>query len=130
MMGIMHKVLDTPYIHYELQDDLLIGRFKKGLKITLDMAKEMIKARHEFTEYKPVVVLVYDQGVVSIDKKARDYLSSDEGVRGFIAGAFVLDSPFDSFLGNFFLKVSKPKVPAKVFSRTDEAMKWLEKFRK
>lgn len=126
----MTKFLDTLYVHYELQDDLLIGTYKKGLKINLEMAKEIVKARLEFTRHKAVVVLALNQGVVSMDKKARDFLSSDEGVRECIAGAIVHDSPVGSFLGNFFLSVSKPKIPARMFSKKEAALKWLKQFRK
>jgi len=126
----MAKFLDTSYVYLELHDDLLIGTYKKGLKINLEIAKEIVKARLEFTDHKPKLTLALNQGVVSMDKKARDYLSSDEGVRGVIAGAIVLDSPVGSFLGNFYLSVSKPKVPARIFTKREDAIKWLSKFRK
>src|SRR5258705_1338084 len=125
----MHKVLDTPYVHLVLEDDLLTATYKKGLKITLDIAKEVVRTRLEFAEQKPVVALVYNAGVVSMTKEARDFLSSDDGVRGIIAGAIVLDSPFGSFLGNFYLSVAKPKQPVRVFSKPRAAMKWLHQFR-
>jgi len=126
----MAKFLDTSYVYFELDDDLLIGSYKKGLKINLEIAKEIVKARLEFIDYKPKLTLVFNLGVISMDKKARDYLSSEEGVRGVIAGAIVLDSPVGSFLGNFYLSVSKPKVPARIFTRKQDAIKWLSKFRK
>ena len=126
----MRKFLDTQFVHYELQDDLLIGTYKKGLKISLEMAKEIVKARLELTGHQPVVALALNQGVLSMDKKARDYLSSDEGVRGIIAGAIVLDTPFGSFLGNFYLSVTKPKIPLRIFSKKETALNWLQQFRK
>ncbi|HEX7905441.1 MAG TPA: hypothetical protein VF487_16325 [Chitinophagaceae bacterium] len=126
----MTKTLDTPYVYYELQDDLLIGTYKKGLKINLDIAKEIVKTRLEFIDYKPKLTLALNQGVMSMDKKARDYLSSDEGIRGAIAGAIVLDTPFGSFLGNFYLSVTKPKIPLRIFSKKETAVKWLQQFRK
>jgi hypothetical protein len=126
----MRKFLDTLYVHYELEDDLLIGTYKKGLKISLEMAKEIVRVRLEFTGHKPVLALALNQGVVSMDKKARDFLSSDEGVRGVIAGAIVLDTPFGSFLGNFYLSVTKPKIPLRIFSKKEAAVKWLQQFRK
>ena len=125
----MKKILDTPYVHFELQDDLLFCTYKKGLRLNLDMAKEIVKARLEFTNYIPALVVVYNAGVISMDKKARDYLSSEEGLRGCIAGTIVLDSPFGLFLGNFYLSVTKPKMPTRIFSKTEDALKWLDKFR-
>ena len=125
----MEKVLDTAYVRYELDGDLLIGWYKKGLKITLPVAKEVVKTRLEFTEYKPVVALVYNLGVISFNKEARDYLASDEGVKCIVAGAILIDSPVGSFFGNFYLAVSKPKIPSRIFSRKEAAMKWLSKYR-
>ena len=94
------------------------------------MVKEIIKTRLEFQEHKPVVALVLNLGVVSIDKEARDYFSSEEGVRGIIAAAIVLNSPFGSFLGNFYLSVAMPKIPARIFSKKETALKWLQQFKK
>lgn len=125
----MYKVLDTPYVHLELQDDLLIGTYKKGLKITLDIAKEIVRTRLEFTDYKPVVALAYNQGVISMTKEARDYLAV-EGIKAVIAGAIVLDSPVGTIIGNFYLSVAKPKIPTRIFTKTEGAMKWLQQFRK
>ena len=126
----MAKYLDTSYVYFEMHDDLLIGAYKKGLKINLEIAKQIVKTRLEFTDYQPKLTLALNWGVISMDKKARDYLSSAEGVRGVIAGAIVLDSPVGSFLGNFFLSVSKPRVPARIFTKKEDAIKWLSKFRK
>jgi hypothetical protein len=126
----MSKVLDTPYVYYELQGDLLIATYKKDLKVNLDMAKEIIRERHEFTEHQPVALLVYNQGVVRMDKKARELLSSGDGVKGIVAAAIVVGSPFTSFMANFFVSVNKPKMPARVFSDPEGALKWLEKYRK
>jgi len=127
----MKKILDTPYVHFELQDDdVLICTYKKGSKLNLDMAKEIVKARLELMNYEPTLVLVYNQGVVSMDKKAREYLASDDGVKGVIAAAIVVGSPFTSFMANFFVSVNRPKMPVRIFSNAKDALKWLQKFRK
>lgn len=126
----MVKVLDTPYVHFELQNDLMIGIYKKDLKINLDRAKEIVKVRQELADYKPVIGLIYNQGVVKMDKKAREYLASPEGVKGIIAAAIVVGSPFTSFMANFFVAVNKPKMPVRIFSNSEDALKWLQKFRK
>lgn len=126
----MTKVLDTPYVYYELQGNLLIATYKKDLKVNLEMAKEIIRERHEFTDYQPVALLVYNQGVVRMDKNARELLSSGDGVKGILAAAIVVGSPFTSFMANFFVSVNKPKMPARVFSDPEGALKWLQKYRK
>ena len=81
-------------------------------------------------EYKPVVALIYNQGVLKMEKNAREYFVSGEGIKGIIAAAFVVDSPFTSFMANFFVSVNKPKMPVRIFTNTEGALKWLQKFRK
>lgn len=126
----MEKVLDTAHVYYELQGDIMIGQYKKDLKINLEIAKEIVKVRQELARNQPVLALIYNQGVVKMDKKAREYLASDEGVRGIIAAAIVVGSPFTSFLANFFVSVNKPKMPVRVFSNATDARTWLQKHRK
>ena len=126
----MDKVLDTPYVYYQLDGDLLTATYKKDVKVNLEMAREIIRERHMFTDYKPVVLLVYNQGVVKMDKKARELLASGDGVKGIIAAAIVVGSPFTSFMANFFVSVNKPIMPVRVFSDEEGAMKWLQKYRK
>ena len=126
----MDKIFDTPYVYYELQGDLMIGTYKKDLKINLEVAKEIVRVRQELSNYSPVLALIFNQGVVKMDKKAREYFASMEGVKGIIAAAIVVGSPFTTFLANFFVSVNKPKMPVRVFSDAGDALKWLEKHRK
>lgn len=119
---------DEKYVQLEMEGAILIGTYKKGLRITLPIAKSIVESRLKFTNNKDMPALVYNQGVVSMDKLARDYLSSAEGVKGIKAGAIILDSPFTSLLSNFFIKVNKPKIPAKTFTSKEAALKWLAQF--
>ena len=75
-----------------------------------------------------MVALVYNLGVISMDKEARDFLSSPAGNAGLRAGAIVLDSPFSIVLSNFFLTVNKPNIPARIFRETAAALAWLQPF--
>jgi hypothetical protein len=120
--------LDTPYVHYEVKDNILIATYKKGNRINLDIAKKIVEDRLKFTGNRSMAVLVYNHGVISMDKEARDYLTSAAGSEGLKAGAIILDSEFTSMLGNFILSVSKPVIPAKLFTNVTQAMKWLQKY--
>ncbi len=125
----MTEILDTPYITFEIKHGLLYATYKKGVKITLEIAKQVVADRLSLIKDRRYPILILNQGVVSIDKPARDYLSSSEGIKGLTAGALILDSPFGSFLGNFMLSVTKPAFAAKIFTKADAAIKWLEKYK-
>lgn len=124
----MKQELDTDYVHLEIRDGILVGIYKKGLKINLSIAREIVQARLAFTENKTLPAIIYNQGVISMDKEARQFLSSADGIKGLKAAAIILDSPFGSFLGNFFLAVNKTSMPVRIFSNIGSASKWLAQF--
>jgi hypothetical protein len=124
----MERVLDSPYIHLKIKDGILIGTYKKDLKINLDIAREIVNTRLTFTDQKNLPAIIFNQGVISMDKAAREFLSSSEGIKGLKAAAIIVDSPFSSFLGNFFLTVNKTALPVKLFSNAQRALKWLQMF--
>jgi len=125
------KVLDNEYMHYELIDGILICTYQSGLEITLDVAKNIVRNRLNFTENKSYPVLLNDKGLVSVDKSAREYFASEEGIKGVTAAALVANTVFNTFLGNFFIKVTviKPPVPTRLFTNEVKAIKWLEQFK-
>jgi hypothetical protein len=112
----------------ELRDGILIATYKKGLNIDLKMAQRIIRSRLDFTEGRTLPVLIRNQGVITINKEAREHLSSVEGTTGLSAAAIILNSPFEFVLGVFFVKVNGSAIPSKVFSDEASAMKWLKKF--
>ena len=122
-----NKILETPNFDVEIKNGILFAKYKS--KITLEIAKASVKARMELTLGKPLPVFIQMSDVKSADKDARDFFSSDEGTKGVKAGAIFVDSVFYSFLGNFFLQVTKPKIPAKLFTDKEKAIKWLEQYK-
>lgn len=102
--------------------------YKTGLHINREIAHEIVSARLSFTEGKKMAAMLISQGVISMDKPAREYLASDEATEGLLATAIIVDSSFSSFLGNFFLMVNKTKMPVKIFYDIPLAEKWLQQF--
>jgi hypothetical protein len=124
----MADALDTTYVSFEIKENILVASYKTGLKINLAIAMEIVKARLAFTNNQNIPVMILNQGIVSIEKEARDFLSSKNGIKGVKAAAIVLKTPFGSFLGNFLISVTRPAMPAKIFSTEEAAMQWLKKF--
>lgn len=124
----METESDTPFVHFRLQDGLLIATYKKGLKINRTIARQIVQSRLDFMEFKPVPTLIQSEGQITMDKEARDFFASSEGTKGLIAAAMVLNNSFDWALGSFFLHIRKPPMPTRVFSHYEAAIKWLCKF--
>lgn len=120
--------LETHFVRFEIIQSILFVSYKNGVTITLDVAKEIVKQRKEFTGNKLYPILVKDEGLVSVEKDARDYFSN-EGVEGLSAGAFVIKSVYSTFFFNFYLKITNPKVPAKMFTDEAKAIEWLQQYK-
>jgi hypothetical protein len=125
-MTLMIPVLDTAYVRFEFDGDILIATYKKGRTITLEAARDIVRERIEFTEGQPVGVLLVDRGVSSFDKAARDYLASSEGTRFIKAGAILCEGPATAIIGNFIIKVNKPTIPVRLFTNKERAIGWLK----
>ncbi|MBN4062187.1 MAG: STAS/SEC14 domain-containing protein [Flavobacteriales bacterium] len=123
------KVLDTKWVRLELKDGILLGTYKSG-PISLEGAKEIVRDRLEFTEGKAYPALINDVGLIGMERDAREYLSN-EGVKGLKAGALVTNSVFSTYFANFFIRVTivKPKIPARLFTNEDKALKWLQQYK-
>ena len=123
------KALDTPLAHLELVDGILIVTYKHGISVNYDVAKQLIQMRLGFCEHNSYAVLIIDEGVLSMDKKARDLFSSREGTTNIIASALVLSTVYSKIIGNFFLKVTRPHIPVKIFNDKVLALEWLDQYK-
>ena len=123
------KTLDTPYAHFEIADGVLFVSYKKGLKITSEIAQEIIQTRLAFCGDKAYPGLVLDHGVLEIDKKARDIFSSEKGIFNVTASALVLRTTYSRIIGNFFLLLTRPAIPVRIFNDKAKALEWLNQYK-
>jgi len=122
------KVLETEAAQLEIKDGIIYARYRPGVIVTLEMAKDMVKSRVEFAENVSYPAVVFIDGLKSISKEARDYLAED-GTIGLVAGALVMKSVYNTFIGNFFLKLTSPPFPSKIFTDLNSALEWLEQYK-
>lgn len=120
------KKFENSQIIMEIEDGVLIATYKAGLKLTLEDVKNIVAERLKLLDGKTLPVLIIDSGVISMDKSARDFLSSTEGISGLKSAAIIENSLFSKMLINFFLRLTNPKIQVKAFSSHDEALKWLK----
>ncbi len=111
-----------------LEDGIFSVRFKRSVKIDYNLACQLIEARKQLRSNTPGLIILDGNGVTNVSKEARDLFVSEEAIEGVLAGAFIVNSPLTVVLGNFFIKISKPQRPARLFTDKAEAMKWLRTF--
>lgn len=113
----------------EIKNGIMYFTYLEGHTITLDIAKEIVKQRLEYTNKIPYPLLVTYEGLKAMNKQARDYFAAKEGVEGVIAAALVVNSIYTQFFGNMFLRITETSIPSRLFTNKEEALKWLEQFK-
>lgn len=112
----------------EIVDGILIASYTKGLHMDLNKAKEAVQARLDYQGDILIPCCVDTTGIISTTKEAREYLGK-EGSKGVAVAGLLSNSPFTRTIGNFYLKVTKPTTPTKLFKTQDKALEWLKEFR-
>lgn len=121
------KVYENHQIKMEIIDGVLHAHYKAGLQLNLEDAKKLVAERIILCEDKEYPFLIYDGGVVSMDRDARVFFSSYDGTRGISMAAFIESSVFSKMLINFFLRLTKPNVKSRAFNDVNEALAWIRK---
>lgn len=124
---IIEKTIEIPIAKMWRQEGIIYVKFIDKLDMSLENAQSGVKARVKLSEGMSYPVLIDMRGIKSVTKEAREYLA-DEGAKLIKAGALIVGSPLNRTLGNIFLWVNKPKVPTRLFTDEEEALKWLEQY--
>lgn len=118
----------TPYLQLYIKNGILVGHYREKVHINLAMAHDIVRSRQAFTKGKAYTTMIIGHGIVSMNKPAREYLSSAPATEGLIATAIVVDSEFHRIVGNFFISVNRTPMPVRIFRDMTRAEKWLQKF--
>ncbi|MCU0431710.1 MAG: hypothetical protein MUF42_17245 [Cytophagaceae bacterium] len=125
----MVQRIDSEYLTTWLEDDIVYGVCKRNLEINLEIAKLMVADRILVSNSKTRPALIDISGVVAIDTKARKFLASEQSIRYINAGAIIVNGIIPKYLGNIYLTLDRPPIPAKIFNNKDAALAWLEKYK-
>ncbi|MBA3706187.1 MAG: STAS/SEC14 domain-containing protein [Bacteroidetes bacterium] len=125
--NLWNKV-ETRYVKIWQEEAILYCVFADKLNMDLEIAKHCVNERIQFSQGKDYPCLINMKGLKSVTKEAREYMST-EGEKNIIAAALLIGSPLSKMIGNIFLSLNKPKVPAKLFTNENEAKEWLNKYK-
>ncbi|MES2396741.1 MAG: hypothetical protein V4549_12090 [Bacteroidota bacterium] len=112
---------------YKIKDGCVIGTFHSDF-MDLSIAQKVTEYRLKLQKGKAYPLLSNVKTIKNSTKSARDFMASEEGCKGVVVAAVLIDSPVGSIIINFFIRVSKPLRPTKIFTNEEEAKKWLSQF--
>lgn len=112
----------------ERNDDIVHIHFKEGTEITVELQGRLFDFYNDICgdDEKPFLFTADDN--VTITKEARENAIIMQDLFPGSASAVMVTSLAQKIIANFFIFVSKPKIPYQVFSKEEEAVDWLKKF--
>jgi hypothetical protein len=100
----------------------------EGTQLDYEDALDNALVIKRLTGGKQVLKLIDARNGFSMDKKARDYIKSMD-LKQTVSRAVVVNSDLNKLIANFFTRLSKPKVPTRLFTDIDSAYEWLLQFK-
>jgi hypothetical protein len=121
---------ETPTALISLGADGVVSvRIKRGAEQLLADAKENLGSALIEREGVRRPLLVDIRVSLPLDAEARHYYSGQVLVDGFSALGMIVDaSPLGRMMGNVYLRVARPGIPARLFTDEESAVKWLREF--
>lgn len=110
----------------ELRSDGIIQFFYgDNMEYTMAETKALEEAVQEMTKGEIHLSLRIAAKYTSVDTEVMKYLSRGRGTLFTLADAFVIHSVSQRILANFYLNISRPILPTKVFTDVSQAEDWL-----
>jgi hypothetical protein len=109
------------------EDGIARTRVNPMAVVNLSEAEENTRAVFSLYKGKKFPLLVDSRNIQYISKEARDHFSIQGRETVITAFAILIYSPLSRIIGNFFMGLNKPSVPAKLFNSEKEAIDWLKK---
>ncbi|MGB9128761.1 MAG: hypothetical protein WCB97_03860 [Thiobacillus sp.] len=97
-----------------------------GAEVTLEDAKETMAAYLKINQGKRRPLFIDTKTMKSMTRETRQYYSGGEAAEVASAAAIIVGTPVSRVLGNFYIGLSNPHLPSRLFSSEDEALTWLK----
>ena len=109
-------------------DGICRTKTKPGAIVNLKEAVENSIAVDSFYNGKKFPILVDARQVKSMAKEARAHFSTNGRKTNINSMAIMVKSPLSRVIGNFFMGLNRPNVPARLFDNEAEAVEWLKQY--
>jgi len=116
------------YFTWMGEDGICRTKVKEDAEISLDDAMENTVVVTSFFKDKKFPIMIDARGIKSMSREARSHFSAHGRDSKTNAFDIIIKSPISRVVGNFFLGISKPSVPTKLFENEEDAKHWLQTF--
>jgi hypothetical protein len=127
---ILLKTIEVPTMQISLRNDGLVQiTVDPGTHVNLPNVKAQIQAIGQLNDGKRYPVLVIAGSDTTMQTDVMNYVAKENSNPFAIAEAYLISSISHKLLANFYLNFNKPARPTRVFTKEQDALKWLYPFR-
>jgi hypothetical protein len=109
-------------------DGIIQYSLNSNTTLNLDDAKEIVDATDKLGGGKKYPLLITAGNFTLVDTEVRYFAASPEANRFTVASGIVVNNLAQKLLGNAYIKFNKPPTPTRLFTKDEEAVKWLKTF--
>ncbi|UUW07289.1 hypothetical protein NLG42_14370 [Flavobacterium plurextorum] len=126
-MNAAHESYENQSARFWIEKGILFFQYKPNTTIDLEVAMRVVADRIALQNERPLPVFCDIRGIASIDKAARDYLAKSGSLLAK-AVALIGSENVSMTMSTFYLEISKPSVPTRIFTIEQEALDYLKGF--
>jgi len=126
-MSAPHEAFENQNARFWIDNGILFFEYKAHTALDLEVAMRVVADRIAFQNERLLPVICDTRGIVSIDKAARDYLAKSGSLLAK-AVALIGGENVSMTMSTFYLEISKPSVPTRIFTVEQEALDYLLDF--
>jgi len=108
------------------EDGIVRIMWVPGAEVTLADAEESMVAWAKISQGKRRPMVVDTSRMKSLARDARHLYASERAAKVACAVGIIVGTPVSRVLGNFYLGLSNPLLPTRLFDSEDEALEWLK----
>ncbi len=95
-------------------------------EVTLEDAKETMAAYLKLNQGKRRPLFIDTKTMKSMSRETRKFYAGAEAAKVASAAGIIVGTPVSRVLGNFYLGLSNPHLPSRLFTSDAEALEWLK----
>lgn len=96
-------------------------------ELDIEAAKKIINDSLSFTDGKIYPVMNDIKNMPTHTREVREFFAG-QASRSAKANAILVSNTFNRVMASFFLSLSKPLIPTKIFSDRNKGVEWLQKY--
>jgi hypothetical protein len=106
-------------------DGTLVLHFRRRARLVGEQGAEVVRAHVAAAKGRKLRTLADVRGIVANDRQTRQLAAGPAVAAVTLRMAVLVGDPLSRTLGNFFLRVSRPAYPTRIFTDEAAARRWL-----